>query len=103
MVTRDRQHNVPSFASVEEAAAFWDRHDFTEFGDEPEPAEVEVARPLEHIISVRLESEDFRRLAAAARQHDVNMVALARRWVLEALDRTEAEVGSSPECPAAPA
>jgi len=84
---------------MEEAAAFWDSHDFTDLGDQPEPVTVDVERPLEHIVSVRLAIDDFRRLAATARQQEVNLVALAERWVLEALARVEASGPSAPVPP----
>lgn len=90
MLARDQDPSrIPEFSSIEEAAAFWDSHDFADFEDELESVELEVAQPLEHIISVRLESDAFRRLSAVARERGENMVRLAQNWVLEALDRAE--------------
>ena len=34
---------IPDFASLEEEAEFWDTHDSTEFEDEWEPVDLEVA------------------------------------------------------------
>lgn len=84
---------IAAISSVEEAAAFWDSHDFGEFENELEPVEVEVPQPLAHIVSVQLDSEAFRRLGAVARERGVNLVRLAQTWVLDALD--EADGGGS--------
>jgi len=88
---------IPTFTSIAEEAAFWDAHDTTEFEDEWEPVEVEVAQPLGHILSVRLESEAFCRLSAIARTRDVNLVTLAQTWVLEAIERAEATDAVAPD------
>jgi hypothetical protein len=37
---------IPSFANVEEEAAFWDTHDFTDFADESTPVQMTVGRDL---------------------------------------------------------
>jgi hypothetical protein len=80
---------IPEFTSVEEEAAFWDSHDLGEFEDEFEPVEIEFARPLGHVLSVRFDSPTFHRLLAHARKKGVGASTLARMWVLEALEQEE--------------
>ena len=59
---------IPDFATLEEEAEFWDTHDTAEFEDEWEPVELDVARPLMHQLSVRLEGPVFHRLVAIAKR-----------------------------------
>src|SRR5687767_14443285 len=86
-----RPSKIPTFASLEEEAAFWDGHDLGEFEDELEPVEVEVDPNLGHVLSVRVEAAEIRRLGAIARQRGVGVVELARLLVLEGLNRAEAD------------
>jgi hypothetical protein len=81
---------IPHFASLEEEAEFWDTHDTTEFEDEFEPVEIEVARPLLHEFSVAFEGEVFDRIIAAAKRRGVDFEPLAERWIVEGLERDEA-------------
>lgn len=90
----ERKSRIPEFASYEEEARFWDEHDLTEFEDEFEPVEIEFDLPLGHIISMRLESDEFHRLVAVAKSRDANFVSLAREWVLEALAHAEVVDGT---------
>lgn len=87
---------MPTFETREEATAFWDEHDTTEFEDEWEPVEIEISRPLHHRLSVSFESGDFRRLLAEARLRGLGPSALVQVWVTEALARTEARGNQSP-------
>ena len=87
---QQRPSRIPTFDSLEEEAEFWDSHDLGEFEDELEPEEIEIAERPGHILSVRLESPEFRRLVAIARKRGGNFVTLAETWVLDALERAEA-------------
>lgn len=82
---------VPTFASIEEEAAFWDSHDTGAFEDEFEPVEIEVARPLAHSWEVvaRFDEATFQRFQAIAKERGVSLPVLARKWLLEALERAE--------------
>lgn len=86
---------IPDFASYEEEAAFWDSHGIADYEDELEPVDVEFGGPIGHVLSVRLGSKDFRRLIRLARIRNVSFIALAEGWVLDALDRAEAEDGTT--------
>ncbi|MGH2561555.1 MAG: hypothetical protein ACRDJH_21015 [Thermomicrobiales bacterium] len=55
----ERGARIPEFASLKEEAEFWDTPSTTEFEDEWEPVEVEVARPLKHALMVSMVRETF--------------------------------------------
>ncbi len=82
---------IPTFSSTEEEAAFWDTHDTSEFEGEFEPVELEISDPLLHSISMRFDGPTFKRLVAVAKQHGIGPVALAQRWVEQAIMRADAE------------
>lgn len=63
---------IPDFRSLEEEAEFWDTHDLTEFEDELEPVEFEIAKP--------------KGLGAST---------LARMWILEELARARKNAGEA--------
>jgi hypothetical protein len=50
-----------------------------------EVVEVEVKRPLDKVIPVRLPSEKWEELRREARELGVGPTTLARRWILEKL------------------
>lgn len=83
---------IPSFNSIEEEAAFWDTHDFTDFADEATPVQVTVGQELAERLTVRLEQADRRELAKRARAKGVRPSTLARVWLKERLqEEAEAE------------
>jgi hypothetical protein len=44
---------IPAFANIEEEAAFWDTHDFTDFQDEWSPVEVTIGPELVERVASR--------------------------------------------------
>jgi hypothetical protein len=89
---------IPTFASLEDEAAFWGSHDSTEFADEFEPVAMGVSRPLMHGLIVEFEGETFHRLVAAAKHRGMGPATLAQQWITAALERDEAD-RSKPERP----
>jgi hypothetical protein len=85
-----RRSRIPTFDTWEEEAEFWDTHDTTEFEDEWEPVEIEVAHPLRHGLTVTFVGEEFHRLLAEAKRRKLGPSVLAHEWVMEALARAEA-------------
>ena len=87
---------IPDFASIEEAAAFWDSHDSTEFEDEWEPVEVEVLPDLRsvRVVEIELDDETADQLYALARQRGGKASEIARVWLRDALTRTLADADS---------
>ena len=97
--TKPTESRIPAFSSIEEEAAFWDTHDTTDFEDEWEPVELEVSPALGHVLSIRVDREEFHRLGVAAKARGVNVVALARMLLLEGLDRSDLEAGRADGTP----
>lgn len=78
----------PRFKSREEEAEFWDKHSPLEFEDEwLEVKQVKVARPLSHILAVRLDARTIDRLAQVARPKGIGASTLAGMWLLERLEQ----------------
>jgi hypothetical protein len=84
-----RKSKIPRFRSRAEEAEFWDTHDSTQFEDEFEEVKIRVARPLGHILAVRLDATTLDKLAAVGRKKGIGPSTLARMWLLERLEREE--------------
>ena len=79
---------LPRFKSLDEEAEFWDKHSPLEFEDEwVEVKQVKVARPLSHILAVRLDARTIDRLAEVGRAKGLGPSTLARMWLLERLEQ----------------
>ena len=87
VTTRKPKSRIPRFKSREEEAEFWDTHDTTEFEDEFVEVKLQVARPLGHILAVRLDAQTIDRLAKAGRRKGIGPSTLARMWLLERLEQ----------------
>jgi CelD/BcsL family acetyltransferase involved in cellulose biosynthesis len=80
---------------VEEEAAFWDTHDFTDFAKEWTPVQLTVSRELAERLTLRLEQADRQALAKYAREKGIGPSTPARMWLKERLRREAAvEPGS---------
>jgi len=86
-VSTSRKAKIPRFKSLDEEAEFWETHDTTEFEDEFEEVQVKVARPLSHVLAVRMDARTIDRLAEVGRAKGLGPSTLARMWLLERLDR----------------
>ena len=78
---------IPKFKTRDEAAEFWDTHSPLEYGEWKEVQRFEVARPLGHILGVRLDAKTIDRLAAVGRKKGIGASTLARMWLLERLEQ----------------
>ena len=86
---------IPDFANVEEEAAFWDTHDFTDFLEESVPVQITVGQELAERLTLRLDQADRQELARRARAMGVGPSTLARMWLKERLrQEAAAEAGS---------
>ena len=87
---------IPAFANIEEEAAFWDTHDFTDFLSESTPVQITVGEELAERLTVRLDQADRQELIRRARAKGVGPSTLARMWLKERLHQeSEAERRSS--------
>jgi hypothetical protein len=87
MVSVQDGSKIPRFKSREEEADFWDTHSPLEYGEWKEVKRFSVARPLVHILGVRLDAKTIQRLAAVGRKKGLGPSTLARMWLLERLER----------------
>ena len=87
-MTREKRRNIPTFASYEEEALFWDHHSLAEFEDELEVVEnMVVARPLKHLLSLALDGAIIGELTEVAKHQGLGLSSLVRRWLLERLEQ----------------
>jgi hypothetical protein len=91
----ERFPQEPAFGSLEEEAAFWDTHDFTDSLDKRRPASARyVPNPnLSAGMTVRLDPADREALGCIAAERGIGPSTLVRMWIKERL-RDESEVGS---------
>jgi hypothetical protein len=86
-IARKTRSRIPRFKSREEEAQFWETHSTTEFEDEFEEVKLKVARPLGHILAVRMDARTIDRLAELGRAKGLGPSTLARMWLLERLEQ----------------
>ena len=61
---------IPKFSTYEEEARFWDTHDVSSLMRKKHLVHVEFARPMKHLISIRLDKPLLQGLRAmAAKKH----------------------------------
>lgn len=78
---------IPKFKSYEEEANFWDTHSPLDYGHWKE-IKMHFARPLQHILGIRFDSETLHELDKKARAMGVGPSTLVRMWVMEKLNQT---------------
>lgn len=82
---RPAKDPIPRFATREEEAEFWDTHDFTDYWDDLEPANLEVSPNLASAILVPLDGETLSQIYQHADAEGVDAENLVRTWILERL------------------
>ncbi len=80
-----KESRIPSFASREEEAAWWDTHDVTDYLDELTSVRVRFAKNLSEGITIRLDPETLTELRTRAHAQGIGPTTLARMWILERL------------------
>ena len=75
---------IPQFATREREAEFWDTHDFADYWDDLEPANVVVSPNLTSsiLVPLDLDGELLTRLCEKADALGVNIETLACTWIL---------------------
>ena len=76
------------FRSIDEAVDRIEKGEAWEEADET--VEVEVRKPLDKVVPVRLSSEKWEELRREARELGIGPTTLARMWILEKLRQTTA-------------
>lgn len=75
---------IPKFKSYEEEADFWDTHSPLDYGTWKE-VKLEFAKPLVHILGVRLDAKTIDQLAKLGSGMGIGPSTLVRMWVMEKL------------------
>ena len=76
---------IPSFATREEEAEFWDTHDIADYWDDLKPVTLEAADRIGMAFQVRLDADQFDQLLQLANERGIAFDALASEWVVERL------------------
>lgn len=78
---------IPSFASYEEEANFWDTHSVTDFEDETDDVDivVQLEKPRNETLILRIQKSLKDRLASIANKKGLTTSTLARIWLAERL------------------
>ena len=82
---KQHQQTIPAFRTLEEEAAFWDTHDFTEYHGDFKPVKARFAKRLSQGISIRFDDKTLRALRAQAQERGIGPTTLVRMWILEHL------------------
>lgn len=84
---RKKNSRIPKFKSLEEEAEFWDTHSFVDFEDEFEDVDivVELQKPAEETLILRIQKSLKKQLAAIAKKQGISVSSLSRMWLMERL------------------
>lgn len=91
---------IPKFKSYEEEANFWDTHSPLDYGTWKE-VKLEFAKPLEHILGVRMDGNTLTQLTKLSSKIGVGPSTLVRMWVMEKLKTSAKKSASSKDVPQA--
>ena len=91
----ENQGRAPEFASREEAAEFWDTHDFTDYLDDVKVISVKSSDVVERAVIVRFDSDTFDKVHRFASERGVFPDALIHDWVVEGMERAQATAPDS--------
>ncbi len=83
--------NIPRFKTLEEAAKFWDTHDFEDYVEDTEPVtvKVKIARRTK-TLTVPLDWVVFRRIEALAAKRGVRTETIVSSWLKERASKESA-------------
>ena len=80
---RPNKDPIPRFATREEVAEFWDTHDFADYWDELEPANLAAGPDVASCILVPLDGDTLSQIYRHADAKGVPAENLVRAWVME--------------------
>lgn len=89
-----KESRIPTFASYEEEAEWWDTHDITDYLDEMEPVKVTFNLEPMASLTVDLDAHTMKRVRAEAKKQGIPPETLIFIWILERFqsqDQAEAE------------
>ena len=73
---------IPSFQSLEEAAEFWDTHDFDDYVGDTEPVAISVKIPRRRMcLTVPLELKVYQQIESLAARRGVRVEKIVSAWL----------------------
>ena len=84
-----KDKNIPQFKSYEEMAEFWDTHSLSDYWDQTEPADFEIANQLRHRSLVPVDRELLNRAQQIARTRGVSTESLVNLLLEQRLREIE--------------
>lgn len=75
---------IPDFKTLDEAAAFWDTHDFEDYVDDTEVVTFEVHIPRRRkSLTIPVEPQIYEQIEALAARRGVQVESLVSSWLKE--------------------
>lgn len=75
---------IPKFKTLEEAAEFWDTHDFEDYVDDTEPVTVTVKIPRrKKTLTIPIERKVYERIEALAAKRGMSPEKMVSAWLKE--------------------
>jgi len=75
---------IPKFKSLDEAAAFWDSHDFEDYVGDTKPVKITVRiPPRQKFLTIPVDLKVYERLEALAAKRGMRVEKLAAAWLQE--------------------
>lgn len=86
---------IPHFKNYEEEANFWDTHDTSSVFETWKPVRVTFAKPLKHLISIRIDLSLWNEIRAVAAREHIPYQTLMHTWLAEKLAETHQKRSST--------
>ena len=83
---------IPEFDSSEQEANYWERESIADHIDEIETAETKPKGLLNHTLSIRVSSEDLKKLQEFGRESGLGTTTMARYLLKQALKQPSAQL-----------
>jgi hypothetical protein len=75
---------IPKFQTLEEAAEFWDTHDFEDYVGDTEPVTITVKIPTRQMrLTVPLDLKVYQQIETLATQRGVRIEKMVSAWLKE--------------------
>lgn len=82
-MTMKKKTKVPTFRTLEEESAYWDKHSLTEHLAEFKPVRMKLKGPVKHLLSIRIDMELVRKIRRIAERRGVPYQTLMQQWLQE--------------------
>jgi len=88
---------IPTFATREEEAEFWDTHDFTDYWDQFKPADVTFNVEPSENVTVWIDGHTMKRVRAEAEKQGLPPDTLIFIWILERFQNEDRAASDAPK------